>query len=178
VTEDDPTPEELKEAAALAAALEDGSESRPEGEPSENAPEEVLQAAALLRYAHDSELDPELEISLGNDLASLPATPVSERTAEKTAAETAGDIRPPSSVGSRPWLVVAPTVAILAAAAAVAIFWRSPGSELPPPPLALIRAQSGVIGAPAETLVELQVQNRRYRERWLLSMRDRYEGAP
>lgn len=156
MSEDDPTPEELEEARALAEALDGNTANATEP------PRDALEAAALLRYAQESELDSERESAILRGLGEP--------------AEGAGSAL---SLSRRRWRLVVPAAAIMAAAAAaaVAILWRTPGSELPPPHLGLLRAQAEVIGAQDQSFAELQAQNDRYRERWLVSMRDHYEGT-
>jgi len=168
VSEDDPTPEELKEAAALAAALEDGSD-----EARDKTPGDALEAAALLRFVHDSELDPERAAAIAEELNHLPDSDQSAGGSSDAQEERDHVI----SITQRRWWVIAPAVAAVSAAAVVAILWRPPASELPPPQLALLRAQSEVIGVPGADLAELQAQNNQYRRGWMVSMRDRYGGT-
>jgi hypothetical protein len=58
--DDEPTPEEEREAAALAEALA--------GRPGAGAPPEALQTAALLRFSHGSGLDPARARALATEL--------------------------------------------------------------------------------------------------------------
>ncbi len=171
--EDEPTPEELEEARALAKALDGGSASSREANADANAdanagttepPRDALEAAALLRYSQNDGLDPARAKEIGEEFARAPEA--------VDAPSRPGDA---VSLDLRRWALVVPAAAIVAAAAAVAILWRAPEGELPPPHLALLRAQTEIIVAPGEGLAELQEQNNRYRERWLVSMRDRYE---
>ena len=166
MSEDEPTPEEMEEARALAEALDGGAvpsrgASAKVGEP----PRDALEAAALLRYSQDDGLDPARTTDIGREFANASETANAPDRADEA-----------TSFDLRLWTVVVPAAAMVAAAAAIAILWRAPGGELPPPHLALLRAQTEVIVAPGEGLAELQEQNARYRERWLVSMRDRYEG--
>lgn len=174
--EDEPTPEELEEARALAEALDGATEggSAPSRDADANAnsnthatepPRDALEAAALLRYSQSEGLDPARAEEIGEELARAPEA--------QDAPSRSGDA---VSHDLRRWALIVPAAAIVAAAAAVAVFWRAPEGELPPPHLALLRAQTEVIVAPGEGLAELQEQNTRYRERWLVSMRDRYGG--
>lgn len=163
MSEDEPTAEELEEARALAEALDgDGAtarDDRDERADTKRPPRDALEAAALLRYAHDSELDAQREAAIGRELADS----IGDRHGRS------GRVTPATAAAT-----VAVAVAI---AAAVAIFWRTPAADLPPPQLALLRAQAEIIGASGRDLAALQDENDRYRERWLVSMRARYEGT-
>lgn len=114
----DPTEDELREAAALAQALEHGSGKA-------DMPEDALEVAALLRYSVDGG-------TLGADRESAVRGEVLRS-------------RPRSAPLERPWWMrwlPITAIAATAGAAALALLLKEPeGAMLPKPPAGLLRAQ-------------------------------------
>jgi hypothetical protein len=133
----DPTPDELREAAALARALD--------GEaPGAAAPRDALETAALLRYARD-----------GGALA-----PERERA-------IAARLRERGPRRSRTWRIAAPVLGgSLALAASLLLLLRTGGPELSldaPLPGALLEAQARAVAREPGALAALDVEMQRHR---------------
>lgn len=150
MTEKDPTPEEIREAEALARALE-GDES------SSDAPEDALQAAALLRSGELSEQRSQAvfeRVVAGSDL-------------EKS--EPADRLRWLIPVGG---LVAAAVVGLLLLLPGTL---SSPVStSLPPPGAALLQAQGRAARGGVEGLVALKGEMQGYRKNMYLALSERY----
>ena len=134
--EADPTPEELREAEALARALDAQA-------PDPAAPRDALETAALLRYARDGgALAPERERALAERLHA----PRGRRSWRIAALSALG--------GS------------LALAASLLLFLRASGPQLAapePPPLALLAAQARAAAREPGALAALDLEMQRYR---------------
>src|SRR5262245_29625100 len=135
--EPDPTPEELREAEALARALDAQA-------PDAAAPRDALETAALLRYARD-----------GGALAPERARALAERVRAGT-----------RSAPRRRWRVAALSAlgGSLALAASLLLYLRASGPELAPgpPPLALLAAQARAATREPGALAALDLEMRRY----------------
>jgi hypothetical protein len=134
--ESDPTPEELREAEALARALERQASAG-------DAPRDALETAALLRYARDGgALPPERERALADRLRARPAAP-SRRTR----------------------ILVSALAGTLAAAASVLLALRAnaPRVEAPVPPLELLTAQARAAAREPGALAALDLEMQRHR---------------
>lgn len=147
---EEPTEEELAEAAALARALDRGSAVNP--------PEDVLGAAALLRFSRDgAELsDERLDAILGEVM------------------ESARPQRP--KVDARPWWrFLVPAGLVAAAAAAVLIMLPTPptDTQLPGPSIALLRAQASSAAASDDEALDDAMAS--YRDEVLATIGARYE---
>jgi hypothetical protein len=137
--DDEPTPEEQREAEALARALE--------GAPAESAaPPEALETAALLRHAHgEGRLDPARAQALG--------------------AKLRAEVRPPR----RRWIwLLAPLAAGVTAAALLLFLRPAPRglpalASLPAPAPALLAAQGEAARGKGQALASLDQQMRAYR---------------
>ena len=154
--EDQPTPEEMAEATALAAALE----GRASGG---TAPEDALATAGVLRHARTAG-----------------ASALTPARLEQLAARVrpAVDRRRPRR---RWWLWLTP--AALVPAAAMAVVFVSTRSAVPPlptalpdPPVALIEAQ-GRAARGGSTLAALDAQMRDYRAAFYAALAGREEGG-
>jgi hypothetical protein len=147
--DEEPTPEELREAAELARALERGHGP---------APDDALEAAALLRHAKDeSALDPGRSQQILDDVLARARPP--RRTA--------------------PWRVVLFGAFGLSAAAALALLVlraepKFPPSELPAPPRALLDAQIQATSAETANLEPLGAELRPYRVAVYSALREHY----
>lgn len=134
--DDEPTPEELREAEALARALD--------GDPSGSAPPpEALEVAALLRHAHGQGLDP--------------------ARAQALAAQLRSQVRRPRR--RWPWLL-APVLAGAAAVALLIPWRRRelPAlSAMPAPSPSLLAAQAEAARGGVPALSGLDAQMRAYR---------------
>jgi len=145
--DDEPTPEEQREAEALARALE--------GDPSGSAPPpEALEVAALLRHAHgEGQLDP-------------------ARAQVMAAALRAGVRRPRRHW---PWLLM-PLAAGATAVTLLLSTTRAPLPPLPPLPApgpALLAAQAEAARGGGQSLGSLDTQMRAYRRELFERMRGR-----
>jgi len=148
--DDEPTPEELREAQALARALD--------GAPSESAPPpEALEVAALLRHAQrGGELDP--------------------ARAQALAATLRAGVRPPR----RRWLWIAlvPVAAGVTAMIVLALAptsGRVTGSRLrslPAPSASLLHAQAEAARGQSQSLADLDAQMRAYRQTLFARLRE------
>lgn len=162
--DDEPTPEELREAEALARALE--------GAPSEAAPPpEALEAAALLRHAHrGGELDPARAQVIAAGLR----------------AQVQQQPRPPRR---RRWIWLLPPLAVGAAALVLLLpmtLLRRPDSVPPPavtgplprltafpaPGAALLAAQAEAARGGGQGLGDLDAQMRAYRQALFARLRE------
>ena len=147
--ENEPTPEEIREAEALARALEgDGS--------SPDLPEDALQTACLLRAG---DLDQK----------------TSQAVFEKVLADS--DLAKPKSRPARlRWLV---PVGGLATVALVGILLAQPQAQpapatLPEPEAALLQAQGEAASPKGQDLVALAEQMNRYRRNMYQALSERY----
>jgi hypothetical protein len=161
-----PTPDEEREAAALARALERS------GGAEEAAPPDALAAAALLRYAHGGgDLDP----SRGRSLAAGLAAELAARVAPTA---------PPRRWWSRRWLWIAGPLAGAAAMALVLVVGtarfraaRAPGGATPPPPsVALLEAQAAAARGEARAWAALDREMRAYRRDLFAQLAGAREG--
>jgi hypothetical protein len=143
--DDEPTPEELRDAEALARALDGAT-------PKSAPPPEALEVAALLRHAKSGgELDP--------------------ARAQAIAAGLRADVRPPRR---RRWLWIAAPLAVGAAGLLLLpsmlmlrtgpVGITGPRSRaLPAPPASLLAAQAEAARGQPRALAELDAQMRAYR---------------
>ena len=148
--DEEPTPEELLEAARLARALERGHSSEP-------LPEDALGAAALLRFSRD-----------GGALA----TPEHERILEDVLARAKPRRTRPRAVAT----VLGLLGLSAAGAASIALVVRSQSPEpasLPAPPRELLEAQIAAANM-RSSLTTLHVETGRYRETFYAELRERY----
>ncbi|MEM1418402.1 MAG: hypothetical protein AAGH15_26140 [Myxococcota bacterium] len=149
-----PTADELREAAALAAAL-DRSHGAPE------LPVDAFAAAGVVRYARDGGAleDAAAERILDDVLAAVPGpAPAAERPWWK-----------------RPWVLLLPTgVGIAAAGAAILLTLRPgvPGGDLPRPSVALLRAQAEAASGGSSDALDAELT--RYRATLHASLEERY----
>jgi hypothetical protein len=150
--EDEPTAEELEEAARLASALERGH--APEG-----APDDALAAAGLLRYAKDGgALEPERSRQIFEDAISR--------------------ARPPRA-RSRLRFTLFGLLGLAAAGAASVVFVLraqapEPDTVLPTPPRALLEAQLAAASGPTASLDALSAETGEYRGKMYAKLRERY----
>ena len=138
--EADPTPEELREAEALARALD---AQAPDGA----APRDALETAALLRYARD-----------GGALAPERVRALAERVRIERARR--------SRTRRRARLVASAIGGALALAASLLLVLRPSSPDLAPPgppPLALLTAQTRAATREPGALAALDVEMQRYR---------------
>lgn len=161
VTDDDPDPDELREAEALARALERGVD------PSGDLPDDAFSAAALLRYGTvDGALSDERRDAILEEVLSTARAPRVEE-------------RAPLLRWLR-WLVPVAGLAGAAAAALLVVQLQtqvapSAHAELPPPPVELLRAQASAAGrATPEAIAELDRRMRGYRGAFHGSLNERY----
>jgi hypothetical protein len=161
-----PTPDEEREAAALARALE------PSGGAEEAAPPDALAAAALLRYAHGGGgLDP----SRGRTLAAGLGAELAARVAPTA---------PPRRWWSRRWLWVAGPLAGAAAMASVLVVGTAryraasaPERATPPAPsVALLEAQAAAARGDARAWAALDREMRAYRRDLFAQLAGAREG--
>jgi len=167
--ERDPTEEEIREAEALARALE--------GEAADEAPGDAMETAALLRASQDrGELSELRERAvrkrvLEADVAQEPNASEAEALEDK-----GGEDEP----GTRWVRWVAPAATVAAAAALMLVFVPAeapPGTQLPQPGAGLLKAQAAAArGAGAEAAM-LQAGMRRFRARYLAALERRYGGV-
>ena len=166
--ERDPTEEELREAAALARALQ--------GEAAEDAPEDALETAALLRAGQQGELSELRERAVQKRvLQAEGAAEVDESGAESSGGEE--DAEAPATRWLR-WIAPAATVA--AAAAMMLVFIpgdRPEGTSLPAPGAGLLRAQALAAQGKGAEAAMLQAGMRRFRARYFAALERRYGGA-
>lgn len=166
--ERDPTEEEIREAEALARALE--------GEVRDEAPTDALETAALLRASQDR-----------GELSELRQRAVQKRVLEAEAAaapdghEAAGEDDEEAEEPGTRWLRwVAPAATVAAAAAVMLVFIpgdRPVGTSLPPPGSGLLRAQAAAARGEAADAAMLQVGMRRFRARYFAALERRYRGG-
>jgi hypothetical protein len=144
--DDEPTPEELREAEALARALE--------GAPAESAPPpEALETVALLRYGQSGgQLDP--------------------ARARGLAAKVRGELRPRRR---RWWWIAVTPLAVGAAGLVMVSLVHRRGAALPPLPApapALLAAQAEAAQGRPQALAELDLQMRAYRQAMYARLRE------
>jgi hypothetical protein len=150
--DDEPTAEEVEEAARLARALERGH--APEG-----APNDALSAAALLRYAKDGgALDPERSREILEDALSRARPPRARPRVRYTLLGLLGL----SAAGAASVVLVLRTQA------------PEPDTALPAPPRALLEAQLAAATGPATSLDALAVETGEYRGKVYAKLRERY----
>lgn len=142
------SPDEIREAAELARALERGT--------ADEAPDDALQTAALLRYGTDAELDDRrAEDILDELLRSVPAREPSPRP------------------GWRRWLWAAGGAVGLAAAIGIFIASReSDRATLPAPDLSLLQAQAAAARPGGDEAYAQELAA--YRRGMLRAMQERY----
>jgi hypothetical protein len=145
--DDEPTPEELREAEALARALE--------GAPSESAPPpEALETAALLRHAHGGgQLDP--------------------ARAQALAAKLRAEVRPRRRRWW--WAVLVPVAVGTAGVMLFATTMQRRGPALPPLPApgpAVLAAQAEAARGRPQALADLDAQMRAYRQALYARLRE------
>lgn len=148
--EDEPTPEELLEAAALARALE-------RGQSHGAVPDDALVAAHLVRYARDGgALDPARGEAILAEALERARLKASSRARRFT------------------WL----GMLALGAAAAATLYFSPRANEtaarLPPPPQALLGAQVEAMRGQGAGLAALEAEMGPYRARVLLSLEESY----
>ncbi len=155
--DDEPSPEELAEAAALAAALE-----RPAGTATPDEPlADLLPVAALLR---DTAAPP------------LPAARSAALLHQLQRRQAAAQPRPWARWLR--WLAPAGALAAASAAAVVLLTGVSSPTPLPPVPAALLRAQAQAATGDEAALAALEDGLRGYRRAWLRSLRASYGEQP
>ncbi len=174
--EQQPTPEEMAEAAALGRALETSATTGAgAGNGAPPAPAPLLEAAALLRHAAPERL--------------AAATQESQRHLDAALARILPVVDARRARPRRRWFWLAPATLLPAAAAALLLFTLNPRSSpapqaisisarpaLPAPSLALLRAQADATrGGPA--LAELDRQMRDYRATFYRTLVDRAGGG-
>jgi hypothetical protein len=150
--DEEPTAEELEEAARLARALERGH--APEG-----APNDALGAAALLRYAKDGgALDPERSREIFEDALSRARPPPARPRLRYTLLGLLGL----AAVGAASFMFV--------------LRDQTPESDtvLPAPPRALLEAQLAAASGPTASLDLLAAQTGEYRGRVYAKLREHY----
>ena len=150
--DDEPTAEELEEAARLARALERGH--APEG-----APNDALAAAALLRYAKDGgALDPDRSREILQDALSRAKPPRARPRLRYTLLGLLG-------------------LAAAGAASFVFVLRQQPpegDTVLPAPPRALLEAQLAAASGPTASLDTLATATGEYRGRVYAKLREHY----
>lgn len=150
--DDEPTAEELEEAARLARALERGH--APGG-----APDDALSAASLLRYARDGgALDPERSREIFEDALAR--------------------AKPPRARSRIRFTLLGLFGLAAAGAASIVLVLRAQGPEsdtvLPTPPRALLEAQLAAASGPAASLDALAVETGEYRGKVYAKLREHY----
>ncbi|MBN1944401.1 MAG: hypothetical protein JW797_01940 [Bradymonadales bacterium] len=156
-----PTARELREAEALAQALE-GEELHPE------LPEDDMATAALLKYCHNvGALPPDRMAALAEELGEL----VRRRA----------DRKPVGNI--RRWL--APAGALIGAGLSLALILLLTGAprplvatDLPMPPIRLLQAQTAAASGDALANADLAQQMHGYRQRVYHSLAERYAETP
>jgi len=183
------SPEEIREAEALARALD--------GEADTGAPADALQAAALLRHGTGAELAPDRARAVLDRV--LAATPTADEVTPTGAADAADDVArdattpgleaadelprsdTPSARRARILRWAAPAATLAAAAAVLLAFWPAPrpaDTALPRPTAALLHLQSRAAQGGAAESALLQNRMRRYRDTLLAALEERYEVRP
>lgn len=154
MSDEEPTEEELAEAAALARALERSSADS-------DLPEDAFEAAALVRYSLDGgELPADRKGAIWAEVIDKAKVPQ-----PKAEAGFASWIK---------WLVPGLSLATVAAIAIVAIIGdRAPGL-LPEPRADLLEAQARAASGEAEAAAELERRMRTYRTDLYAALEDRY----
>jgi hypothetical protein len=150
--DEEPTEAELREAEALARALDRG-----RGDP--EMPEDALGTAAFLRFAKDGgALDPD--------------------QARAILADALARARPPRARPAWRWRIFGVLGLAAAGAAALLIVARAPigdaADTLPAPPRALLEAQIDAAGGRVASLDALAAETRDYRTTVYGALRDRY----
>lgn len=150
--DDEPTEAELREAEALARALDGG-----RGDP--EMPDDALGTAAYLRYAKDGgALDSDKE--------------------EAILADALARARPPRARPAWRWRIFGALGLAATGAALVFIVARAPigdaADTLPAPPRALLEAQIDAAGGRVASLDTLTAETRDYRAAVYGALRDRY----
>lgn len=156
MSEQDPRPDEEREAEALAHALE-------RGHGSDELPEDALETAALLRYGQD-----------GGELG--------RERSEAILEEVLGSARAPESKPSPSWLKwLVPLGGLAAAGAAVLIALRvvGPGGDatavaMPEPDVELLRAQAEAAAGSDEAASALSSRMRDHRGQLVVALGERY----
>jgi hypothetical protein len=145
-TDDEPTPEELREAEALARALE--------GEAGAGAaPPEALEAAALLRYARsEGALAPGRQAAVGERVRA----PVAAALRPRRRWWLWAGLAPLATAGALSLLLVRAQRPKLAASVAPML--------LPPPSAALLQTQAAAARGDARALGRLDLEMREYRQ--------------
>lgn len=152
MTDDQPTDDELREAAALAEALE-------AKEPGSGAPADALEAAQLLRFTSDGGALSKEQLERGR-------AEVEARVGRRKHAR---------------WMGMAAAAAIVLVVGGVATLHRQAPRSAPPAPvdaaeLAVLRAQAQAIASRDPGKLELAMQ--RYRRSWLTQLGQGYGGSP
>jgi hypothetical protein len=148
MTDDEPTEEELREAEALARALERGQ--------GQGVPGDALQAAAFLRFAKDEgALDGARAADLLQDAMARARRPV--RASRKAWFLGALGL---SAAGVATWLT--------------AVNLPEPGAKLPPPPASLLSAQLDAATNRAANLNALRTETEGYRTAVYAALKERY----
>ena len=147
--DDEPNDEELREAEALARALERGHGA--------GAPDDALQAAALLRYSRDGgALDEARAAILFEDAMSRARRPA--RASRKAWFLGALGL---SAAGVATWLT--------------AVSLSAPRADLPPPPAGLLAAQLDAATNHAASLSALRAETASYRTAVYAALKERYQ---
>jgi hypothetical protein len=148
--EEEPTPEELEEAAALARALD-------RGQSHGRVPEDALTAAHLLRYAKD-----------GGALGPV--------RSEAILADVLERARPPAPSRARRFTLAGLLALGAAAGAALYLAPRAPvtAARLPEPPMTLLSAQADAARARASGVTALSAEMGSYRARVYATLEESY----
>jgi hypothetical protein len=147
-----PTEEELREAEALARALDRGN--------ARGVPDDALQAAALLRYSRD-----------GGELPSARADAILEDALSRA--------RKPAVASRKGWLLGVLGLAAAGAATWLTAVGLEPApspprAELPPPPASLLAAQVEVATNRSASLATLDARTDEYRSAVYATLKGRY----
>jgi hypothetical protein len=178
--DEEPTEEELREAAALAAALEGDAPARPDGAPApageaaRTPPADALEAAALLRHARAPITVPPAHepIAAAHVRPALDARGAKRRRRARVWIATS--LLAPAAAAA--WMLFATTLHRSAAPPVMPI-----AASAPPPPADLLAAQAEATrgGAQASAaLAALDLKMRAYRRQYIDGLRRRGGGAP
>ena len=175
--DEEPTEEELREAAALAAALESEAPARPDGapappsEPAQAPPADALEAAALLRHARAPIVVPPAHEPIAAAQVRPALDARAARRRRRARVWVATSLLAPAAAAA--WMLFATTLHRQAAPPFAPV--------VPPPPADLLAAQAEATRAgprASAALATLDLKMRAYRRQYHDGLRRRGGGAP